>query len=209
MKNLLKYLFISVACLIVSSCNSCGNNKLYDLESTATVKGENHYLVEDEGRMFSGNLSVKLGTSDDPEYPYTGYVFFYKDGEPLPYDDEYGYDFDFLYFLSIYEFAPWRSYKYEGLSKEGREKCTVYLREAPFKDNVIVDGIDVTEWLNAAYYNAEGKKDDWNWVLPETRYGSTTFYARKLNLIGCRDIIKIERSTEDGVRFRATSRYEN
>lgn len=202
MKKLFYLLIICTVSLSAIGMQSCNNNKLYDFNTAEPVKGENHHVVEGGG-MFSGNLSAKLDTSWGNRS-----VSFYKDGEPLPYDDEYGYDFDFLYFLSIYEFWPWSSdYNEKGLSKEGIEKCIVYLREAPFKDQVIVDGIDVTEWLNKAYYNAEGKKDDWNWVLPETRYGSTTFYARKLNF-GMRPIIIIRRNSEGGVYLRPSSREE-
>lgn len=175
MKKLSHLLFISTVSLITIGGVSCNNNKLYDIN--ATEKEEDQALAENENSIFSGNLSAELieDESDFACYPYHE-LNFYKDGKLLPYDDEYDFtQDDFLYIRSIKLFLPWDPKFHDGLSKEGLEKCIIYLREAPFKDSVIVDGINVTESLNEAYYNAKGEMDDWNWNDPKRYYGRTVF----------------------------------
>lgn len=173
MKKLFYLLIICTVSLSAIGMQSCNNNKLYDINPT--VKGENQALVENDSCIFSGNLSAELTTKDDSSSTYNSEVNFYKDGKPLPYDDEYDFtQDDFIYILSIDEFAPWSS-NHEGLSKKGREKCIIYLREAPFKDSVIVDGINITESLNKAHYDAKGKMNDWSWDNPKRSYGKTIF----------------------------------
>lgn len=121
MKKLFYLLIICTVSLSAIGMQSCNNNKLYDIN--ATVKGENQALVENENCIFSGNISAELTAKDDSSSTYNTEVHFYKDGKPLPYEDEYDFTLDdFLYILSIDEFAPWSS-KHKGLSKEGREKC--------------------------------------------------------------------------------------